>query len=123
MGGKAMNYFSIERNGQAWSPVLLADDNGEFAFKDFLYMTYDEMKSDDQLEDFVVAAMEAANRKANSEDDDQTIVTLIGEDDIFIWSIIMGPGENDTIRYSLVDWKKDGNNYRYASEENNSSTP
>lgn len=118
-----MNYFSIERNGQAWSPVLLADDNGEFAFKDFLYMTYDEMKSDDQLEDFVVAAMEAANRKANSEDDDQTIVTLIGEDDIFIWSIIMGPGENDMIRYSLVDWKKDGNNYRYVPEENNSNTP
>ena len=29
---------------------------------------------------------------------------------------IMGYDENDMLRYVLVDWKKDGKNYRYAPE-------
>ena len=106
------NYFSIERNGNTWTPVILADHNGNPAFTEFLGMSYDEMKSSELLEDFVVASMEAANRKSESEND-QTIVTLVSKDDVFIWGILMGPGENDDIRYSLIDWKKDGKNYRY----------
>lgn len=106
-----MSYFSIERNGQCWSPVILADKNGDVTFKDFLEMNYDEMKSSDLLDDFVAAAMEAADEMSDVEED-QTIVTLIGDDDIFIWSIIMGYEEED-IRYVLVDWKKDGYSYRY----------
>lgn len=107
-----MNYFAIERDNQCWTNVILADNNGDPAFDDFLSMSYDEMKSSDRLNDFVVASMEAANRKTTNEDY-QTIVTLVGEDNVFIWSIIMGPGENDMIRYALVDWKKDGHSYRY----------
>jgi hypothetical protein len=42
------------------------------------------------------------------------ILTLVGEDDIFIWSIIAGYVD-DEIRYVLVDWKKDGKNYRYEN--------
>ena len=106
------NYFAIERDNECWSPVVLADHNGDRAFEEFLDMSYNEMKSSDKLSDFVVAAMDAANRKSGSEDK-QTIVTLIGMDNIFIWSILMGPGENDMIQYSLVDWKIDGKNYRY----------
>lgn len=109
-----MNYFAIERNGQCWSPVVLQSRNGDSDFSSFVEMTYDEMKSDERLEDFVVAAMNATN-EASGTGDDQTIVTLIGEDDIFIWSIIMGPGENDAIMYNLVDWKKDGHMYRYEN--------
>lgn len=108
-----MNYFAIERNGECWSPVVLQSRNGDSDFSDFLNMTYDEMKNDDRLEEFVVAAMEATNQ-ASETDDDQTIVTLIGEDGVFIWSVMMGPGENDDIMYNLVDWKKDGHMYRYA---------
>lgn len=107
-----MNYFAIERNNQCWTNVILADSNGNPAFDDFMNMSYDEMKSSKRLDDFVVASMDAANRKTTSEDY-QTIVTLVGEDNVFIWSIIMGPGDNDMIRYSLVDWKKDGKSYRY----------
>lgn len=106
------NYFAIERNAECWSPVILADRNRNTAFEEFLEMSYDEMKSSALLEDFVVASMEAADRVCGI-DDDQTIVTLIGSDDVFVWSIIMGY-ENDDIRYCLVDWKKDGNNYRYV---------
>lgn len=108
-----MNYFAIERNGQCWTNVLLADSNGDPTFDEFLDMTYDEMKSSDRLPDFVVSVMDATN-SAVDKSDDQTIVTLIGEDGVFIWSVIMGPGENDIVRYSLVDWKKDGKNYRYT---------
>ena len=108
------NYFAIERNEQCWTPVILADRNGNPAFEEFLDMSYDEMKSSTELEYFVVAAMEAADRICGVEDD-QTIVTLIGDDGNFIWSAIMGY-ENDDIKYCLVDWKKDGRNYCYASE-------
>ena len=107
------NYFAIERNEQCWTPVILADRNGNPTFEEFLDMSYDEMKNSALLEDFVVAAMEAADKICNVEDD-QTIVTLVGNDDVFIWSIIMGY-ENDNIRYCLVDWKKDGHFYRYAT--------
>ena len=105
------NYFSIERNGQCWTPVILADRNGNPAFEEFLDMSYDEMKASALLEDFVVASIEAADRICGVEDD-QTIVTLVGSDDVFVWSIIMGY-ENDDIRYCLVDWKKDGYSFRY----------
>lgn len=107
------NYFAIERNEQCWAPVILADRNGNHAYEEFLNMSYDEMKNSALLEDFVVAAMEAADRNCGV-DDDQTIVTLVGNDDVFIWSIIMGY-ENDDIRYCLVDWKKDGKSYRYEA--------
>lgn len=108
-----MNYFAIERNDQCWTNVILADSNGDPTFDEFLDMTYDEMKSSDRLSDFVVSVMDATN-DAVDKSDDQTIITLIGEDGVFIWSVIMGPGENDMVRYSLVDWKKDGKNYRYT---------
>lgn len=105
------NYFAIERNKECQSPVILAD-RGRPTFEEFLDMSYDEMKSSAMLEDFVVASMEAADRICGI-NDDQTIVTLVGSDDVFIWSIIMGY-ENDDIRYCLVDWKKYGHMYKYA---------
>ena len=108
------NYFAIERNGENWMPVILADHNGNPAFEEFLGMSYEEMKTSEVLEDFVVASMDAANAKSNSEDD-QTMVTLVGEDGFFIWGILMGPGENGDIQYSLIDWQKDGKHYRYES--------
>ena len=109
------NYFAIERDNQCWSPVMLADHNGHAAFDNFLNMSYDEMKSSENLNDFVVASMDAANRKSGSKDR-QTIVTLVGEDNVFIWSVLMGQWENDMIKYSIVDWKKDGHKYRYIPE-------
>ena len=107
------NYFAIERNGECKTPVILADRNGNPVFEEFLDMSYEEMKTNAMLEDFIVAAMEAADIVCGIEDD-QTIVTLVGSDDVFIWSIIMGY-ENDNIRYCLLDWKKDGYSYRYES--------
>lgn len=106
------NYFAIERNGQCWNPVILKSRNGDSDFTSFLEMAYDEMKSSEHLDKFIVAAMEATN-EASGTGDDQTVVTLVGEDGVFIWGILMGPGENGDIRYNLVDWKKDGKNYRY----------
>ena len=106
------NYFSIERNGECQSPVILADSNGDQVFAEFLEMNYDEMKSSELLDDFVAAAMEASDSMCDAEEA-QAIITLIGDDDVFIWSIIMGY-DGDDIRYVLVDWKKDGYNYRYT---------
>ena len=106
------NYFAIERNGECLMPVILADHNGNLAFEDFLEMSYEKMKLSDNLEDFVVAAMDAANQKSESRDE-QTMITLVGEDGCFVWGILMGPGENDNIQYALIDWQKDGKHYRY----------
>ena len=106
------NYLSVQRNNDCIENVFIRNENGEFVFTEVMDMTYDEIKTYDNLSEFVTAIMDAANVHFQG-NDDQTIVTLIGEDDIFIWSIIMGPGEDDIIRYSLVDWKKDGKSYRY----------
>ena len=107
------NYFAIERNGQCWDHVVLSGPFGNVAFEEFLDMTYEEMNNSDSLQKFVVACMIAANRKSGTEDE-HTCVTLVGEDGCFIWGLLMGPGEGDDIRYSLIDWKKDGKSYRYA---------
>lgn len=106
------NYFAIERNGKCWSPVILKSRNGDSDFTSFLEMAYDEMKSSVDLDRFVVAAMEATNEVSGT-CDEQTVVTLVGEDGVFIWGIIMGPGADEDIQYNLVDWKKDGKSYRY----------
>lgn len=106
------SYFAIERNGQCYSPVVFVDDDGELQFNDFLTMSYEEMKSSDALGAFVAACMDAANEASGSEDE-QTVVTLVGEDGTFVWGILMGIGNNEVIEYFLIDWKKDDHNYRY----------
>lgn len=108
-----MSYFSIERNGQCWMPVTLANKNGDPIFQEFLDMSYAEMKESFVLGDFVVAAMDAADSACNV-DNDQTAVTLIGDDGNFVWGIIMSSENENDIRYLLVDYKKDGRSYRYA---------
>ena len=77
-------------------------------------MTYEEMKNNDHLEEFVDASMMAADRMFGTEGD-QTIVILIDADGNFIWSIIMSCEDGKNIRYVLTDWKKDGKKYRYAT--------
>lgn len=108
-----MSYFAIERSQHCMDHVAIRDNEGRVMFKNYFNMTYDEMKSSEDLEEFVVAVMDAANKSINDAND-QTIVTLVGDDDVFIWSIIMGY-QNDDIRYCLVDWKKDGKCYRYEA--------
>lgn len=105
------NYFAIERNQTYWDHVLIKDKNENIMFENYLDMTYDEMKSSEDLEEFVVAVLDCTGDDTNG----NAIVTLIGEDDVFIWGIIIGTREDDEIRYVLVDWKKDGKNYRYES--------
>ena len=108
-----MNRFAIECNDRFIENVCLTDSNGNPIFTDFVNMTYDEMKSSEDLENFVDANMDAAICMFGN-NIDQVAVTLIDENDIFIWSIMMGIVDNQ-LRYVLVDWKKDGKNYRYAS--------
>lgn len=109
-----MSYFAIERNGDLWDHITIRENDGNVVFTNYLDMSYEEMKSQEDLGSFVIAVMEATNAEVKH-GDDQSIITLVGDDDIFIWSIIMGPGEDGTVRYALVDWKKDGKNYRYEN--------
>ena len=106
------NYLSVECNGECIEDVVIQNDNGEFVFTEVVDMTYNDIKNYEHLEEFVVAIMDATNVHFGSNDDD-TIVTLVGEDDIFIWSIIIVDDDEDMIKYALVDWKKDGKSYRY----------
>lgn len=108
-----MSYFATECNGEYRDHITIADENGNVVFANYLDMTYDEMKSQEDLGDFVFAVMDAAVMRTDKPDDDcKTIITLIGDDDSFIWSIIMGIVDGE-IRYNLVDWRKDGKSYRY----------
>lgn len=106
-----MNYFAIENNGQYYDHVFIKDNNGNVVFENYLDMDYEAMKYSTDLEDFVCAVMDASENMSNG---DQTILTLVGEDDVFIWSVIMCL-EDYEVRYSLVDWTKDGKKYRYES--------
>lgn len=107
-----MSYFAVERKNNHLDHFILINEVDETTdFSNYLNLTYDEMKSMEDLEDFVIANMEAADAMFQV-DDDQTVLTLIGDDDVFVWSIIMGTIDGE-ICYSLVDWKKDGKNYRY----------
>jgi hypothetical protein len=108
---KIMSYFVVEKNNTYFDHVMIKDRDENIIFGNYLNMTYDEMKSQKDLNNFVVAIMDAADAMIPNEND-KTIITLIGEDDVFIWSIIMGTVD-EVIRYSLVNWKADGKNYRY----------
>jgi hypothetical protein len=110
-----MNYFSIERDDRCIESVLFNNDKGEFIFQEVLSMTYDEIKSYEHIEEFVVCVMDVTNRFFD-DNDDQTLLTLIGEDGVFIWSILIGPDKGDAIRYTFLDWQKDGKNYRYKKD-------
>lgn len=103
-----MSYFAVESDGHYWDHIMFKDSDGYIAFENYLDMTYDEMKGQTDIEDFVFAVINAVNGYKN----EQVVITLIDEDDIFIWSVIMGVVD-DQIRYALVDWKKNGENYRY----------
>lgn len=103
-----MSYFAIENKQNYSDHIVIKDNTGNIVFSDYLSMTYDEMKSREDLEEFVVAIFNATNDGDGSE----TLITLIGDDDVFIWSIIIGMVDED-LRYVLVDWKKDGKSYRY----------
>ena len=100
-----MSYFIVERNEKSID-IGLSDE-----LQYFYSLTYDDLRKTD-CSSFVNAIMECADIALSGEYT-QTLVTLIGDDDVFIWSIIMDYTEDNTIKYVFVDWKKDGKSYRY----------
>lgn len=109
------NYFAIERKDQCFDHMCIASDLGALMFEELMNMSYEEMKTYNKLEEFVATAMKVSNTLFESDDDD-TIITLVGEDDVFIWSIIVGSENSESLRYVLVDWTKDGKKYRYEKK-------
>ena len=109
-------YFAIEREGKSVDHVCIKRDDDTIVFQDLMDMSYSEMKLYNGVSDFVTAVMNAANTYFQ-ESDAQTIVNLIDEDDVFIWGILIGPGNNeDELKYAFIDWHKDGKNYRYEKK-------
>lgn len=109
----SQNYFAVERNGQCIENTHLTNTDGSIAFADIMDMSYDEVIKYDNIGSFVVSVMDAANEYFG-EDDDHTFVTLVGEDDVFIWGILIGAGDSDDeLKYQFIDWKQDGKQYRY----------
>ena len=107
------NYFVVERSGKHIDRVSFLKDDGTVAFEDVINMSYNEIKQYEHIEAFVVATMDATNQYFN-EGDVETLITLVGDDDVFVWSILIGSeGDDDRIRYAFVDWLKDGRKYRY----------
>ena len=107
------NYFSIERDGKSWEHLNFYGESKMTSIQEIATMTYDDIRSYEHIDTLIVATMDAAN-KHFGEDDAQTILTLIGEDGVFIWSILITPTDtSDEFRYAFVDWQKDGKKYRY----------
>ena len=109
----ANNYFSIERNGKCADKIIIKCEDGKIAFENIMNMSYEKIKAYDKIGEFITGIMDAANAYFK-DGDEQTLVTLVGQDDIFIWGILIGPGDNeDELTYALIDWGKDGKKYRY----------
>lgn len=106
------NHFAVERNGKCIDNLVLENLDGSVAFTDLMETSYNEMKANKDLDAFVSAIMEASD--GFFEDSSETVVTLVGEDGVFIWGILMGFVE-DTLNYALIDWQKDGHQYRYEN--------
>ena len=106
------NYFAIERTGRCIETLIMGED-GTILFEDLMKMSYEEMKAYDNIEGFVVTVMDMVNTYFE-EDDEPTTITLVGDDEVFIWGILMSKGnDEESIQYSFIDWKKDGKSYRY----------
>ena len=115
MGADIMtkNYFAIERHGKGVEHLLLRRNDDTIVFEDVMNMSYDEIKAYKDIDAFIAAIMDATNEYFN-EGDDQTAVTLVGEDGVFIWGLLIGPGdEKDEFKYCYIDWLKNGKRYRY----------
>lgn len=111
------NYFAVERAGQCVDHVYIKSDDGTVAFEDVMNMSYDEVKNYSNIDEFITVIMDAANENFGSTNDEQTIINLVGADDVFVWGILIGPGdEGDELRYAFVDWKKDGKSYKYEKD-------
>lgn len=110
------NYFAIERANKCADNVYIKNEDGTTACEDVMAMSYEQIKSYEKLDEFVTGMMDAANTYFD-ESDNLTLITLVGEDDVFIWSIIIGPGDNDDeLKYAFVDWKKSDKSYRYEKD-------
>ena len=101
------NYFSVERNGQCLDKIIFKFEEN-IAFEDLMDMSYEEMKTYPEIKEFVVAVMDATQDLGGT----NTIVNLIGPDDIFIWGIIIGVYDDD-YKFVFIDWQKNGKKYRY----------
>lgn len=115
------NRFCIERKSGVIENVFLLNDKEEILFEDLMNMDFQQMMEYKNIEDFVICAMDAVNEAMGIIDDEETYLTLVDSDGVFIWSVVIGPGENEgEIRYNGVDWRKDGKTFRYgnAPEEN-----
>ena len=110
------NYFAIERNGQCIDHTHLTKEDGSMAFEDVMDMTYEDIVNYENIESFVVSLMDASNQCFGGNDDD-TFVTLVGEDDVFIWGLLIGAGDtNDELTYKFINWKENGQSYRYEKD-------
>lgn len=110
------NYFAIERYDESVEGIVLRDENGHIAFEDIMNMSYEEIMGNSQrVQNFVETVMDATNMYFDTFEDAPTVVTLIGPDDVFIWGIMMEPYE-DEIRYAFINWKKDGQCFKYEEE-------
>ena len=89
------NYFSIERADECADHVCIEREDGAVMFEDIMNMSYDEMVSYPKIDEFVVCVMDAANEHFGNKRDDQTLITLVGEDGIFVWSVLIGPDGSD----------------------------
>ena len=109
------NYFVIERDNQWVEYASMVNQNGAAIFEEVAHMSYDDIKTYDKLNEFVVALMDASNEHFKT-DDELTLVTLVGADDIFVWGILIGPTDNgDELKYMFIDWTKNGKQYRYTN--------
>ena len=111
------NSFAIERSGKAIDDLIILDENGEIAFEDVMNMSCEDvLENNERIQEFIIAVMDSTNAFFEEEDDD-TAVTLIGPDGVFIWGAILIPDGEGGINYQFINWQEDGQIFKYEDYE------
>ena len=93
------NYFAIEYKGYCLDHCQPNND----LVKEFSNMSYEDILKHD-LDEFICNTLDYVETSFDYEGE-EVIVTLIGEDDIFIWSVVMQQIDDENVKYvTYVEW-------------------
>ena len=97
----------------------IGDYDGSTLYEDFFNITeckdFDNAKNKDE---FVATVVQMAQEYfADNGEFDKVLFTAIDKDThVFQWGVEISIADNDNLQYASVDWKKDGNIFKYSGE-------
>ena len=89
-------------------------DNKLFFEEVFNIVDFKRIKRYSKLEDFILCMVDVSKEVFEINFHSLTLTLVDGKDDTFIWGIDVNV--SNSITYKLLDWRKDGNLFKYSFE-------